>query len=196
MRLQTVHLLDVPATPWRNGGGSTRELLAWPAAPDWQLRISVATIDRSGPFSAYAGIERWFAVLSGDGVRLQVDQEPVVMTPASPPLCFDGAAAPQATLLGSATQDLNLMLRQGAGTGGLLRANAGAGDGWTCHAAWRGLLTMGPGQLQIDGQAPLPLAAASLAWCDDAADARWAFAASQAHAAAAAYWLHWQPHPR
>ena len=29
---------DVAPQAWRNGGGSTRELLAWPAGADWRLR--------------------------------------------------------------------------------------------------------------------------------------------------------------
>ena len=53
---------------WRNGGGQTRELLAWPSAADWSLRISRADIERSGPFSAFAGVQRWFEVLSGNAV--------------------------------------------------------------------------------------------------------------------------------
>ena len=60
----------VPAQAWRNGGGQTRELLAWPAQGDWQLRISRADIDRDGPFSAFPLVERWFAVLQGHGVVL------------------------------------------------------------------------------------------------------------------------------
>ena len=55
---------------WKNGGGLTRELLAWPARDGWALRISVADIRADGPFSAFAGVDRWFAVLEGNGVRL------------------------------------------------------------------------------------------------------------------------------
>jgi environmental stress-induced protein Ves len=35
------------------------------------LRISVAEITRDGPFSAFAGVQRWFAVLEGAGVMLR-----------------------------------------------------------------------------------------------------------------------------
>ena len=71
--LQHIAIDRVPPQPWRNGGGSTRELFTWPggAAP-WQLRISVADIERDAPFSAYPGVERWFAVVEGAGVRLQL----------------------------------------------------------------------------------------------------------------------------
>ena len=45
MTLHLVHADAVEATPWRNGGGVTRELLAWPHGADWRVRISVAEID-------------------------------------------------------------------------------------------------------------------------------------------------------
>jgi environmental stress-induced protein Ves len=41
--------------PWKNGGGVTRELLAWPGGGDWQVRISVAEIEADGPFSSFPG---------------------------------------------------------------------------------------------------------------------------------------------
>ena len=52
---------DVPAVPWRNGGGVTRELLAWPDPRNWLLRVSVADIGTSGPCSVFPGVDRWFA---------------------------------------------------------------------------------------------------------------------------------------
>lgn len=68
-----VGLDAVASTPWRNGGGATRELLAWPDPRDWAIRLSVAEVERDGPFSQFPGVRRWFAVLSGGGVRLRVD---------------------------------------------------------------------------------------------------------------------------
>src|SRR5258706_8972671 len=56
---------DIAPAPWRNGGGLTRELLAWPDRSDWIVRISVAEILASGPFSEFPGVDRWFAVLHG-----------------------------------------------------------------------------------------------------------------------------------
>ncbi|MDP3170391.1 MAG: HutD family protein, partial [Polaromonas sp.] len=46
-----IPLEDVAPTPWRNGGGVTRELIAWPTPQDWDWRISVAEIEKDGPFS-------------------------------------------------------------------------------------------------------------------------------------------------
>ena len=35
---------DIAPQPWRNGGGTTRELLAWPSAEHCNLRIALADI--------------------------------------------------------------------------------------------------------------------------------------------------------
>lgn len=108
-----VSLAQTAAQPWKNGGGTTRELLAWPDAADWQVRLSVAEVASDGPFSRFDGVQRWFAVLSGDGVRLVVDGRAHALTRVSEPFRFDGAADTQCALLGGATQDFNLMVRGG-----------------------------------------------------------------------------------
>ena len=74
--MNRVQLAEIAPQPWRNGGGLTRELLAWPDAEAWQCRLSVADITRAGPFSAFPGVTRWFAVLEGEGVVLaEVDMD-------------------------------------------------------------------------------------------------------------------------
>jgi environmental stress-induced protein Ves len=113
MSWNVVSLDEVRPQAWKNGGGTTRELLAWPAATDWQVRLSVAEVEADGPFSRFDGVHRCFAVLSGAGVRLVVDGQAHALTPASEPLAFDGGADTQCTLLGGATQDFNLMVRGG-----------------------------------------------------------------------------------
>ena len=120
MTWRTIHLADVPATPWRNGGGLTRELAAWPADGAWRWRMSVAEVTASGPFSRFEGITRWFAVLKGDGVALTVrtpsDSNEAGacehrLTATDPALCFDGGASTHCALLGGPTQDFNLMVQ-------------------------------------------------------------------------------------
>lgn len=106
-----VRLDEVASTPWRNGGGVTKELLAWPDPRDWSVRLSVAEVERDGPFSKFPGVERWFAVLAGGGVRLIVDREPHQLTARDRPLRFDGAADTACELLAGPTQDFNLMSR-------------------------------------------------------------------------------------
>ena len=110
---QTVALADVAPVPWRNGGGTTRELLAWPPGADWQLRLSVAEVAQAGPFSEFPGVLRWFAVLHGAGVRLQIQDHLHSLTPTSPPLAFDGAVPVHCAPVAGPTLDFNLMVRGG-----------------------------------------------------------------------------------
>ena len=131
--MNTVLLSDCPFVPWRNGGGRTRELLAWPSAQDWQVRVSVAELEAVGPFSAYAGIDRCFAVLAGAGVVLSLPLGEVRLHAGDPALAFPGEAAPLCRLVGGPTRDLNLMTRRRDGRGSMRRApTSGA-------ARWRGL---------------------------------------------------------
>ena len=109
MTVHRVHLADCPPQPWRNGGGTTRELLAWPQAADWQLRVSVADIERDGPFSPFPGVDRWFAVIEGAGVELTCRAARSRSAPATRRCSFDGEAAPACRLLHGPTRDLNLM---------------------------------------------------------------------------------------
>jgi uncharacterized protein len=166
MTLHTVHLLDCPLLPWRNGGGVARDLLFWPTtAPqaDWQLRVSVARIDRDGPFSHYPGVQRCFSVLSGHGVQLDLPRGAVRLHAGDEAIAFDGADAPPCTLLDGPTDDLNLMALQGAGRPLLRRAAAGLRiEGTTL---WRGVYAQDAMTLDLGGHAQ-SLAAGTLAWSD------------------------------
>jgi environmental stress-induced protein Ves len=112
-----IRLADCPPQPWKNGGGVTRELLAWPRDQqnpnDWQLRISVADITQDGAFSSFAGVHRSFAVIEGAGVRLQFAERLEIVTQDAKPLQFDGADAPYCELLAGETRDLNVMSKAG-----------------------------------------------------------------------------------
>ena len=166
MSLHPVALAACKPQPWRNGGGQTRELLVWPphsVGDTWELRVSVADIERSGPFSAFPGVERWFAVLEGTGVRLSLAQGERTLGPDDEPLHFPGEDRPHCHLLGDPSRDLNLMLRRDAGSGGMKRARRGeAIEGPT---RWRGLYTADAVRLEVDGVAE-PLAAGTLVWTE------------------------------
>ncbi len=112
MGWQCVRLDEVALQPWKNGGGTTRELLAWPSAADWRVRISVAQVAANGPFSCFEGVQRWFAVLDGAGVQLTIDGITNMLTADSHPIAFEGSADTSCTLIDGVTQDFNLMTRQ------------------------------------------------------------------------------------
>ena len=179
--LHRIALADCPPQPWRNGGGTTRELLAWPRSDDWHLRVSVAEIAQSGDFSAYPGIRRWFAVLDGEGVALTLPRGRVTLTPLDEPVAFEGEDAPPCRLLGGTTHDLNLMARRGEGLARMRHAHAGSslqGD-----RRFRALFAAAPALVDIDDRTEA-LAAGTLLWSDDAGAAAWTL-----RAARHAFWL-------
>lgn len=145
MNPRLIDCASIVAQPWRNGGGMTRELLAAPDPQNWQYRISVADISGGGAFSSYPGVERWFAVLEGEGVHLQIDGSSHCQRPHDDALRFDGAAQIHCQLLGGATCDLNLMLRNVCGR--MQRADAGLA--WSVAEGACGLFATQPGQCRI-----------------------------------------------
>ena len=170
MKRQRVLLQDTPAQPWRNGGGSTRELLAWPVDVPWQVRVSVAAITSDGPFSSFPGIERWFAVLSGAGVVLDLPQGLREITCADAPLRFEGEAAPACRLIDGPTLDLNLMAQRTAGQPLMRRALAL--DQLDGNCRWRAVYAAEPAVLDTGdvGNGTESLASGTLLW-SDASDA-------------------------
>jgi environmental stress-induced protein Ves len=112
VKVHLTRLCDVVPSKWRNGAGLTRELVAWPSAQDWIWRMSVADVEHAGPFSRFDGVQRWFAVLSGAGVELQMGQHRYQLTRHSEPLCFAGEQTVDCQLADGATQDFNLMVRR------------------------------------------------------------------------------------
>jgi environmental stress-induced protein Ves len=158
-----VALADVAPAPWKNGGGVTRELLAWPAEGAWKVRVSVASIDADGPFSAFPGVDRWFAVLAGGGVALTVDGVERHCRAGDPPLAFAGDAAVDCRLLDGPSRDLNLMLR---GCPGAMRP-AVAREAWTPRARRCGVYAVVTGRC-VAGGAETSVPAATLAWFDEA----------------------------
>ena len=163
MSWNRIALADVAPSPWRNGGGVTRELAAWPSPQDWTWRMSVAEVAHSGAFSRFEGVQRWFAVLGGAGVRLDVDGIGHTLNGASAPFCFDGASATHCELLAGATQDFNLMLRQHRASAQMKRVNGELR--WMTGAA--GVVAVyaidEPASVRCEQQT-LALPARSLAW--------------------------------
>ena len=116
--LERFSLQRLAARPWKNGGGQTREIVCWPRAAgleDFDWRISVATIAASGPFSAFADVDRWIVLLDGDGVRLVGEGIDHRLDQPLQPFAFAGDRALDCQLLGAASSDFNLMLRRGRG---------------------------------------------------------------------------------
>lgn len=145
--------------PWANGGGTTRDLavaatgaagavvdpagaptaagVAAPApGPAFDWRLSLADIERDGPFSRLPGVDRVFALVDG-AVALAFDEAgaPVRYDADADPITFVGERAPHASLPRAASaRALNLMLARGRRTGAMRRVRLP--DGATLDAAW------------------------------------------------------------
>ena len=103
----------LPVSRWRNGGGVTREIISFP--PDdapFAWRASIATIDASGPFSPFPGIDRVITLLHGDSVLLRHAHGEQRLQPQQP-WAFPGEWAIEAHISGSC-QDFNIMTRRDA----------------------------------------------------------------------------------
>lgn len=161
----------IAPTPWKNGGGSTRPLLALPRAEDWHLRISMVDVEQDGPFSPYPGVERWLALVEGQGMRLEFDSRAVTLTPVDPPLCFDGASAPDGRLLQGPVRDLNLMNR--GGRAAMQRVRPGVP--WRAQLRCCGLFALRAGHWSCTDGRHVALAGHSLLWLDSAPEAEMAF---------------------
>ena len=106
-----IRLQDTPVSPWKNGGGTTRSLVCWPSPSDWIFRMSVARIDSDGPFSEFKGVDRWFAVLSGEGGVLQFPERRVEVGALDKAVQFSGDVPCQCSLINGPTVDFNLMVQ-------------------------------------------------------------------------------------
>jgi uncharacterized protein len=114
--MSIIRLRDCRATPWKNGFGRTRELAVHPENADmdaFDWRVSVAEVDSAAPFSSFAGIDRYIALLEGAGFNMTLDDGRVhALTTPFAPFAFPGEAQVAVELLGGPTRDFNLMLRR------------------------------------------------------------------------------------
>ncbi len=99
---------------WKNDGGWTTEIARDPLAGDaFRWRISIADIERDGPFSPFPGIDRHLLLLSGNGIELDIDGAPPRrLVQRFECVRFAGEATVDCRLLGGPTRDFNLMVQR------------------------------------------------------------------------------------
>lgn len=100
---------------WKNGTGWTREILRMPDRADWNWRLSIAEIERDGPFSVFPGVDRELVLIHGNGLRLRFsDGEVRELQPPHGRIRFAGERDVNSELLDGTTHDFNLMWRRDA----------------------------------------------------------------------------------
>ena len=99
--------------PWKDGGGVTEQIAVEPAgatvAGGFLWRLSMARVERSGPFSHFEGYDRSLLLLEGAldldfGIhgRIRLDE-------TSQPVAFDGDWEAHATLTRAPVRDLGVI---------------------------------------------------------------------------------------
>jgi len=114
----TLRLLvsDIAATPWKNGGGVTREIATGPSPdPDaaWGWRVSLAEVAQDGPFSIFPDTDRVISVIDGAGMDLVRPDGSILPLDPLQPVRFAGEEPLFGRLRHGAVRDLNAMVRRG-----------------------------------------------------------------------------------
>ncbi|MCF3963867.1 HutD/Ves family protein [Streptomyces fuscigenes] len=151
---------EYPRVPWKNGGGTTREVAARASGDgagfDW--RVSVADVAAEGPFSPFPGVDRVITLVDGDGMVLTVDGAEHRLEPLGP-FAFPGDAATDCRLPGGPARDLNLMTRRGRASGSVRVSDVSGGLALDCADGETLLLLPVTGGLALDtGAEAAPLA--------------------------------------
>ena len=117
--LRLLHPADYRVMPWKNGGGTTTELIIEPEGSSldrgFAWRLSMADVASSGPFSRFEGCDRTLLLLDGCGMRLEVGTSvPVELAGPGIPFRFSGDEATSGHLLGGSCRDFNVISRRAA----------------------------------------------------------------------------------
>lgn len=117
MAARILRSVDYVARPWKNGGGTTRDIAVSP--PDASLdtfdwRLSLAQVDRDGPFSRFDNVDRTLVLLSGAMTLHERDRRTDLVR--NEPFTFAGERAIEATVAGGSTVDFNVMTRRARAT--------------------------------------------------------------------------------
>lgn len=116
MAVRIIRNDDLVRVPWKNGGGTTAEVAAFPEGSGFETfgwRISMADVASDGPFSVFPGIDRTLIVVEGDGIELDVEGIAYPLDRNAPKLSFSGDDITTGRLLSGPIRDLNVMTRRG-----------------------------------------------------------------------------------
>jgi len=110
--------------PWKNGLGSTIELIAMheKGSNEFLWRLSIADVCNDGAFSNFSGYDRILTLLSGQGITLDYQgdekrpQKQDVLSQIFSKAHFDGATTTFANLHNGPIQDFNVMTKKGVVT--------------------------------------------------------------------------------
>jgi len=110
------HSKDFHLMPWKNGGGSTLELIKIPDPDDEEsflFRLSIAQVQSDGPFSIFPGIDRCLMLLKGNGFQLHFKEgEKIHLHSPFEPIFFQGEKEINCSLIQGPCTDFNVMVKR------------------------------------------------------------------------------------
>jgi len=96
---------------WKNGGGITHEIVRWPEGSGvYDVRVSLAVVSRSGPFSRFPGFRRWTFLAGAQSIELWTAEDTRVLALLGDHLEIDGDIAIDAVVT-KPTELLNVLSR-------------------------------------------------------------------------------------
>jgi uncharacterized protein len=107
---------DYRRMPWRNGGGTTTEIVVEPAnvaltGARFVYRVSIAEVTSDGPFSRFDGYDRHIVMLSGAGMKLDCGVQGLIeLRTAFAPRSFSGDWDVLASLVAGPVRDFNVIV--------------------------------------------------------------------------------------
>lgn len=140
--IRRLRAADYRRVRWKNDGGWTTEIALREGDGGFLWRVSIAEIERDGPFSHFPGVDRVLMLLDGSGIELDVDALPAHrLSRRFEQLAFAGEATVDCRLLAGPTRDFNVMTRRGAVRAQVLARplvdtmllQGGPGDEWLIH---------------------------------------------------------------
>ncbi len=150
-----VRSATVAPQPWANGGGTTRELLC---ANDGAWRVSLADVDREGPFSAFPDSTRLLTVVDGTVLALVVNGVEQVVEPRRP-FAFDGAAKVTASIPEGPVRVLNVIADPSVVQPFVTVLELGRGSGLPLAGDQAALVLQGSAQVEAAGASAYDLIA-------------------------------------
>jgi uncharacterized protein len=146
--MQVLRWADYEQVPWKNGGGVTREVFVQRCNDReilWDWRISMADVTKAGPFSLFPGIDRTISVLEGQGIKLSLPQNQlVVLNKTTEPFAFVGEWEVSCDIVDGPTMDLNILTRRTAFRHHVQRKSFEATLSMTLEPGWNALVANTP----------------------------------------------------
>jgi environmental stress-induced protein Ves len=125
MRFRKITPANWISKPWKNGGGSTIQLVIFPEKAslekeDFLLRVSIASTTQSGSFSQFPGYDRVLASLETESLLLKHadrdEKDREERLEFLKPYRFSGDEKTDCELKGPLARDLNAMIKSDQGS--------------------------------------------------------------------------------